>query len=350
MVAQSGSEGGTANMEQGSELRPFEQMQRMLVGHFSAQCLHTAVILGLPDLIEEGKTSAKELALATKCDRGSIQRLMRTLASLGVCIQGSDDHFALTPLGATLRSNVPESVRDMALFMASQPMWSAWGSLSDSLKTGAASFPDKNGATIYQYLATHQALGAVFNRFMSAQSKLHNAAIVDAYDFSGIETLVDVGGSHGATVSAVLIRYPTMRGVVFDLPEVIAKAELDPAELKDRCQLAGGNMLESVPSGGDAYLIKRVLMDSTDQEAVSVLGNCRAAMKHGGRLLVVDPMLPGENVPHPNWLMDINALVVHGGACRTEAQFFDLLASAGFGLSRVIATRSPNFIIEAHPR
>jgi hypothetical protein len=336
-------------MQPNSELRPFEQMQRMLIGHFSAQCLHAAAILGLADLIEDGKTSAKELALTTKCDSDSIQRLMRTLASLGVFTQGPDDHFALTPLGATLRSNAPDSVRDMAIFIASQPMWSAWGSLSESLKTGAASFPKRNGAAIYQYLATHQDLGAVFNRFMSAQSKLHNAAIVDAYDFSGIETLVDVGGGHGATVSAVLISYPAMRGVVFDLPEVIAKAELNPAELKGRCQFAGGNMLESVPSGGDAYLIKRVLMDSTDQEVVAVLENCRAAMKPGGRLLVVDPMLPGDNVPHPNWLMDINALVVHGGACRTEAQFSDLLASAGFALSRVIATRSPNFIIEAHP-
>lgn len=334
-------------MQQGSELRPFEQMQRMLVGHFTAQCLHTAAVLGLADLIEDGKTSAKDLAFATKCDCDSIQRLMRTLASLGVCTQGPDGHFALTPLGATLRSRVPESVRDMALFVASEPMWSAWGSLSESLKTGAPSFAYRNGATIYQYLADHQDLGAVFNRFMSAQSRLHNAAIVDAYDFSGIETLVDVGGGHGATVSAVLIRYPEMRGVVFDLPEVVAKAELNPAKLRERCQIVGGNMLESVPSGADAYLIKRVLMDSTDQEAVAVLENCRAAMKPGGRVLIVDPMLPRDNVPHPNWLMDINALVVHGGACRTEAQFADLLASTGFGLSRVIATRSPNFIIEA---
>lgn len=331
------------------ELRPFEQMQRMLVGHFTAQCLHTAAVLGLADLIEEGKTSAQDLALATMCDRDSIQRLMRTLTSLGVCIQDLDGRFALTPLGATLRSNAAESVRDMAVFVASQPMWSAWGSLPDSLKTGEASFASRNGATIYQYLASHHDLWTVFNRFMSAQSKLHNAAIIDAYDFSGIDTLVDVGGSHGATVSAILARYPAMKGVVFDQPEVVAKAELCPAELKERCRIAAGNMLESVPAGADAYLIKRVLMECTDQEAVAVLRNCRTAMNLAGRVLIVDPMLPGANVPHPNWLMDINALVVHGGACRTEAQFSDLLAATGFSLSRVIATRSPNFVIEAHP-
>jgi hypothetical protein len=321
----------------------------MLIGHFAAQCLHMAAVLGLADLIEGGKTSVKELASATECDRDSIQRLMGTLCSLGVFSQSPDHRFSLTPLGATLRSDVPESVRDMAIFMASQPMWSAWGSLADSLKTGVASFASRNGATIYQYLTTHPDLGRVFNRFMRAQSKLHNDAIVDAYDFSGIKTLVDIGGSRGATVCAVLVRYPTMRGVVFDLPEVVANAEPDPVQLKERCQFAGGDMLASVPAGGDAYLIKRVLMDSADQEAVTVLENCRAVMKPSGRVLIIDPMLPGDNAPHPNWLMDINALVVHGGACRTEGQFSNLLALAGLSISRVIATRSPNFIIEAHP-
>jgi hypothetical protein len=336
-------------MQNGPELRPFEQMQRMLIGHFSAQCLHTAAVLGLADLIEEGKTSVKELASATKCDRNSIQRFMRTLCSLGVFSRGLDDRFSLTPLGATLRSDVPESVRDMAIFMASQPMWSAWGSLAESLRTGAASFANRNGATIYKYLAAHPDLGGAFNRLMNAQSKLHNAAIIDAFDFSGIEILVDVGGNRGATVCALLVRYPTMRGVVFDLPEVVANAEPDPVELKERCQFAGGDMLASVPAGGDAYLIKRVLMDSTDLEAVSVLENCRAAMKPSGCVLIIDPMLPSDKAPHPIWLMDINALVVHGGTCRTEAQFCSLLASAGFNISRVIATRSPDFIIEAHP-
>ena len=320
----------------------------MLIGHFTTQCLHTAAVLGLPDLIAKGNTSATELASATNCDRDSIQRLMRTLCSLGVFSQGSDDSISLTPLGATLRSDIPESVREMAILMASPPMWSAWDSLVESLRTGAPSFASRNGATIYQYLARHADLGGVFDRFMSAQSNLHNAAIIDAYDFSGIETLVDVGGSRGATVCAVLARYPTMKGVVFDRPEVVVNAEPDPAQLTERCQFAGGDMLASVPAGGDAYLIKRVLMDSTDREAVTVLENCRAAMQPAGRILIIDPMLPDKNVPHPNWLMDINALVVHGGACRTAAQFSNLLTFAGFGTPRVIATRSPNFILEAY--
>jgi tRNA A58 N-methylase Trm61 len=217
-------------------------------------------------------------------------------------------------------------------------------------KSSWTSVRRRKTASIYHYIAEHEDLGAVFNRFMSAQSNLHNAAIVDAFDFSGVQRLIDIGGGQGATVSAVLVRYPAMKGVVFDLPEVIAKAELSPAELTERCRFAGGNMLVSVPAGGDVYLIKRVLMDSSDQEAVAVLKNCRAAMKPEGRVLIVDPMLPSGNAPHPNWLMDIHSLVVHGGMCRTEAQFSSLFESAGFALSQVVATRSPNFITEGRPQ
>jgi hypothetical protein len=338
-------------MERNPEFRPYELMQRMLLGHFSAQCLHAAATLGFADIIhEEGSKSVEELASTAKCDPHSSRRLLRTLASMGVFAEGPDNRFSLTPLGATLRSNAPDSVRDMAIFMASQPIWSAWGSLVETIQSGAPSFPQLHGSTMYEFLAEHGDLEAVFNRFMSAQSNLHNAAIIEAYDFSKIQALVDVGGGHGATVGAILAHYPTMRGVVFDRPEVIATAEVGPAELAERCQFTGGNMLESVPAGGDAYLIKRVLMDRNDHEAGTVLKNCRAAMRPQGRVIVVDPMLPDDNSPHPNWLVDMNMLVVHGGACRTERQFSVLFESAGFAMSRVLATRSPNFILEAIPR
>jgi hypothetical protein len=333
------------------EVRPYELMQRMLLGHFSAQCLHAAATLGFADIIyEEGSKSVEELASTAKCDTRSAHRLLRTLASIGVFAEGPDNRFSLTPLGTTLRSNAPDSVRDMAIFMASQPIWSAWGSLVETIQSGAPSFPRLHNATMYEFLAGHGDLEAVFNRFMSAQSNLHNAAIVDAYDFSKIQVLVDVGGGHGATVGAILARYPTLKGVVFDRPEVIARAESGPAEFAERRRLTGGNMFESVPAGGDAYLIKRVLMDWNDREAGVVLKNCRAAMKPEGRVIVVDPMLPDDNSPHPNWFVDMNMLVVHGGACRTERQFSALFEAAGLELSRVLATRSPNFILEAIPR
>lgn len=326
--------------------RPFEQMQRMLSGHIVAQCLHVAATLGIADHIDAGRATLDELARATDTHGPTLHRLLRTLASVGVFTEQPGNRFALTPLGETLRSEAPDSLRDMARFMLSPPVWQSWGSLPDCLKDGDAAFPELFDVSIYRYLAGHAELGAVFNRFMSAQSRLHNAAVVEAYDFSGFRALVGVGGGHGATLAAILARYPDMKGVVFDLPEVVATAPLPPAELAGRCEFVGGSMFESVPADGDAYIVKRVLMDRTDSEAVKVLENCAAAMKPGGNILVIDPMLPAPNTPHPNWLIDMHMLVVHGSACRTETQFRSLFAAAGLKLSRIIATRSPNFILE----
>ena len=255
--------------------------------------------------------------------------------------------FQLTPLGETLRSDAPDSLRDKAIFEISAPIWLAWGSLLDALRSGSPSFPQLHQATIYEYLAEHAELGAVFNRFMTAQSNLHNAAIADAYDFSGVRMLVDVGGGHGATLTAVLQRYPTMKGVLFDLPEVVATARFEGPDLAGRCDVVGGNMLQSVPAGGDAYVIKRVMMDKTDADAVIVLRNCLTAMNAAGRILVVDPMLPANAEPHPNWLTDMLMLVMTRGRCRAEAEFRHLFDAAGLTLARIIATRSPNFILES---
>ena len=263
-------------------LRPFEQMQRMLSGHFLVQCLHAAAKLGIADLIEKGQATVDELTIATACHGPSLHRLLRTLSSVGVFAEQPNNRFALTPLGATLRSDAPDSVRDMAIFMASAPMWQSWGVLLNSLMVGEPSFPRLYDASMYQYLTERADLGAVFNRFMTAQSKLHNAAVVEAYDFSGIEELIDIGGGHGATLNAILARYPHMKGVAFDLPEVVATANSESSGLAERCRFIGGNMLESVPAGGDCYVIKRVLMDHTDEEAISVLRNCCAAMRPGG--------------------------------------------------------------------
>jgi hypothetical protein len=164
---------------------PSEQMEGMLAGHFVAKCLHTAAVLGIADLLVKGSTTIEVLATATGCDELSLHRLLRTLASVGVFTEPTSGCFQLTPLGETLRSDAPDSLRDKAIFEISAPIWLAWGSLLDALRSGSPSFPQLHQATIYEYLAEHAELGAVFNRFMTAQSNLHNAAIADAYDFSG---------------------------------------------------------------------------------------------------------------------------------------------------------------------
>ncbi len=228
-----------------------------------------------------------------------------------------------------------------------QPMWSAWGSCLNSVRTGRPSFDQVHGTSLWQYLAGHPEIAAIFNRFMTVQSQLHNAAIIESYDFSNVKKLVDVGGGHGGTLAAILGQYPSMTGVLFDLPNVVAPApKMETARFSERCEIVGGDMMHSVPPGGDVYIIKRVMMDLTDDEGVRVLGNCISVMKRDGKILIIDPMLPDGTVPHPNRLVDLHMMNVTRGRCRTEEQFRELYKASGLTLTRTVATRSPNFILE----
>jgi hypothetical protein len=325
-------------------------MQTMLAGHFIAQCLHVVAVLGIPDLIVQGKGTIEQIAHATGCHEPSLNRLLGTLASIGVFTRDPMGRFGLTPLGETLRSDVQDSLRDKALFEISEPMWSAWGSCLDTVRSGQPSFDQVHGATLWQYLAGHSEIAAIFNRFMTVQSQLHNATIVESYDFSKVGKLVDVGGGHGGTLAAVLAQYPDMKGALFDLPEVVAPAsKMETSRFSNRCEVVGGDMLQSVPPGGDAYIIKRVMMGLTDDDAVRVLRNCVDGMESEAKVLVIDPMLPDGIIPHPNRLVDLLMMII-GGHCRTESEFRRLFKASGLALTRTIATRSPNFILEGSRR
>jgi hypothetical protein len=263
-----------------------------------------------------------------------------------VFTEAAPGRFEWTPVGATLRSDSPVSLRDAAIFAMSGPLWTSFGSILDTLRSGHPAFVRLHNATIYEFLAQNNELGAVFHGFMTTQSKMYDDAILDAYDFSGIRTIVDVGGGHGATLSVVLDRYPTMNGILFDLPEVVAAARLKSSDLANRCQICGGDMLHSVPAGGDAYMIKRVIMDMRDEEAKTILRNCVSEMNAGGKILVIDPLLPAGTEPHPNWLMDMFGLTITGGRCRSEPEFRILFDAVGLALTRIVATPSPHFILE----
>jgi O-methyltransferase domain len=326
---------------------PAQRMGGLLMGHFAAECVHAVAVLGIADLLASGHTTIVTLASATGCHAPSLERVLRVLVRFGVFVENAPGLFELTPVGATLRSDVPDSLRSAAIFAMSAPIWASCGTLLDSLRRGEPSFVGLHNATVYQYLPKHPELWAVFNNYMTTQSNLHNAAIVDAYDFSGMRTLVDVGGGHGATLAAVLRRYPTMKGILFDLPEVVIdSARLETSKFSNRCEIIGGDMLRSVPAGGDAYMIKRVMMDKIDRDAETILRNCLSVMNGAAKILVVDPMLPAGTDPHPNWLTDIFMMVTQGGRCRTEADFRNLFNAAGLRMTQVIATRSPNFILE----
>jgi precorrin-6B methylase 2 len=331
--------------------RPGEAASRMLEllnAHLTVQALHVAAALGVPDRLADGPATADTLAAEVGAHAPSLHRLMRMLVGSGVFHEDPDGRFVLTPLGATLRSEGAGSVRDWALYVGAPAIWQALQRLGDTVRTGEPSFVLAHGMPVYEYMAEHPALGGVFDRWMTQQSDAHNAAIVSAYDFSPFHTVADIGGGQGSTLAAILRGNPTQRGILFDVPKVVAHtAPLAAAGVADRCDVVGGDMMEALPAGADAYVIKRVLMIFGDEQAIRVLRHCADVLPTSGRVLVIDMVMPSLNEPSQARVFDLLMMVNNpGGGIRTEAEFRALFAAAGLRLTNVIATTSPNSVLE----
>jgi C-methyltransferase len=323
-------------------------MLQMLNAFLTVQAVYVAATLGLADLMAGGPASVDELAKTTGGHRPSLYRLLRMLAGAGVFQEEADGRFALTPLGETLRSEGPQSVRDWALYVGAPEMWEVWAGLHDSVMTGEAAFPRVHGTRLWEYMTTHPEVREPFDRWMGRQSDQHNAALVTSYDFTSFRTLADIGGGTGSTLAAVLVANPVLNGILLDLPQVVASpTPLEEAGVAHRCDVIGGDMLQRVPAGADAYIVKRVLMDWGDEQAVRILQNCAEAMRKDGKVLAVEMVLPAGNQPSPGKPFDVLMLLMHPGArIRTEAELADLFGAAGLRLNRIIATPSPNSILE----
>jgi len=324
------------------------RMVRMAYGGLVAQAVYVAAKLGVADQLRQGPVGAEDLARRTGAHAPSLYRLLRALAALGVFEQREDGTFSLTPLGATLCSDGPESVRD-AVIMAGDPMFHrASGELVHTVRTGEPAFEHVFGASFFEHLGKDPETGAVFNRGMANFSQTENAAIAASYDFSPFGTVVDIGGGRGDFLAEVLKIHAGVRGVLYDLPEVIRDATfLDGAELRERSARVAGSFFESVPPGADAYVLKRVLHDWDDETCLGILRRCRQGMPAGGRILVVDAVVPPGGEPDPSKMADLVILVLLHGKERTEAEFRALLATASLRLERVVPTPSALSIIEA---
>ncbi|MEO7803197.1 MAG: methyltransferase [Actinomycetota bacterium] len=324
------------------------KMLQLLNAFLNVQSLHVAAALGIPDLLAGAPATVDKLAALTGAHRLSLYRLLRMLAGLGVLNEETGERFSLTALGETLRSDSPNSVRDWALYVGAEETWEAWGRLRDAVMTGEPGFVLAHGMSTYDFLSEHRELGATFDRWMTRQSDQHNSAIMAAYDFSPFGTVADIGGGEGSTLAAILRTNTSMRGILFDLPEVVEQpAQLVAADVQDRCEVIGGDMLSGVPSGADAYILKRVLMIWGDNEAVRTLQNCAAVLPKEGRLIGVEMIMPPPNEPSPARAFDVLMLLANkGGQIRTEAELGDLFAAAGLRLVRVLPTASPNYILE----
>lgn len=307
--------------------------------YMQAQVLYVAAELKVADLLADGPRSSEELALDTGTHAESLLRLLRALVVLGVLAQTEPDRFELTDLGGQLRSDTPDSVRSFVTMVCEPESWQSWGDLLSCLRTGDTAFDRIFGMPFFEYLGHHPEKSATFNAAMSDITRGMAPEIIAGYDFSRFRTAVDVGGGDGTLLAQILRSEPELQGVLFDLPNGLESAApvLEAAGVADRCQVVPGDFFVSVPDGADAYLVKAVLHDWDDERAVAILRNCRKAMATDGRVLIVERVIPEWITPEASEvvMVDLYMLVFPGGRERTEPEYRDLLAAAGFTLSAI---------------
>jgi SAM-dependent methyltransferase len=327
------------------------QLIQMCAGGWVAAAVYAAAKLGIADHLAGGARSAAEVAPATGTHAPSLHRFMRTLAGFGILAEGDGQRFALTPLGEALKTGAPGSARSTLIAFGGPAFWHTWEEIIYSLETGKTGFEKTWGMPMFDYLAQHPEAASHFSEAMVGFHGQEPPTVAEAYDFSGIETVVDVGGATGNMLAALLSRHAGLRGVLFDLPHAVrdAPAFLKARGVDARVTIEAGSFFERVPAGGDAYLLSHVIHDWSEEQCLTILGHCRKAMRPDGRLLIVEMVLPEGNTPHQGKLLDLVMLVFPGGQERTEAEYAALLDKAGFGLRRVIPTTSAVSVVEAVP-
>lgn len=330
---------------------PADQLRMMVAGAWVSQAIFVAAKLGIADLLRDGPKSAAELAASTGSHEQALYRIMRALASVGIFSEGGDARFDLTPLAVPLQSDVKGSVRAFAIMQGEQWIWRSWGEIAHSVRTGQPAFLQIYGMPVFEYYAQNPEPARLSAEGHTSRSEPENAAIVAAYDFSDIGTLVDVGGGQGSLLTAILKANPRLGGMLFEKPHMTEMAAplFEKAGLAERCEIVAGDFFASVPKGGDVYVMKKCIHDWDDDQSLQILKNIRAVTPAHGRLLLLEAVVPPGNSPSFAKLIDLLMLVYAGGRERTESEYRDLLASAGFKLRQVIPTASPLNIIEAVP-
>ncbi len=333
-----------------NELPPGVMLNQLITGSAATQMVFAAAKLGIADVLKDGPKSSSELAEATGTHPRALYRLLRALTTLGVFAEVESGVFALTPPAELLRSDVDESMRWWAIFAGEEWTTSVWSNILYSIRTNKSAFEDRHGMGLFEYCAKNPEAAESFNNAMSSFSGQEAAAVVATHDFAGVKRIVDVGGGHGLLLSAILSANPMMRGVLFDLPSVIAGAAtvMDDG-VAERCERVGGDFFESVPSGADTYIMKSVIHDWDDVRATNILQNIRDAIPEGGKLLLVERDVPESGEPSIGKIFDIMMLLWPEGLERTEGEYRSLLAGCGFELKRVLRTPSPLNIIQAEP-
>lgn len=326
-------------------------MLNLTIGHWVARLIHVAAKLRIADSLKKGPRTAADLASKAGVQAAPLYRVLRALASIGVFAETADGRFKLSPLAELLRTDVPDSMHAWALMINEPYNWQAWCEVLHSVETGENAFQKAHGIPIFEHLERNPEDLAVFGESMTNLSRVDNPAVAAACKLPRHGgTVVDVGGGHGSLLAAILKANPKWQGVLYDQASVIARAKQDQhltaRGIANRSRMESGSFFASVPGDGDAYIMKYILHDWDDVSSVTILKNCREAMKPKGRVLVVDNVIQPGN--HPGWgkLLDIQMLVI-GGRERTKEEFALLFEEAGLKLTRVIPTKAAVSIVEA---
>ncbi len=332
-----------------SEPNPREALLQMVNACMISQALYVVAKLGVADLLADGPKSSDEIAKAVDCHPPSVYRVLRSVAGVGVFAEGEDGRFELTPMGDLLRSDTEDSVQGWTIIRGEPFVWRPWGEILTSVKTGGSAFNHVFGKGPFDYLGENQDVARMFDIAMRSISHGKYEAVAEAYDFSGVETLVDVGGGNGGMMTAILKANTRLKGTIAELPHVVehAKERIAEAGLTERCECVPVDMFESVPAS-DAYILGNVIHDWDDERSITILSNCRKAMPDDGRVLLVELVLTPGNEFHLGKLIDVEMLVMtDGGLERTEAGYQKLFESAGLRLHAVHETPTPWSIVEA---
>jgi hypothetical protein len=328
---------------------PRDVMTQMITGYWVSSSLGVVARLGVAEELAGGPKAVGAIAAAVGANPDVLFRLMRALASVGVFEQPERGVFALTPLGELMRSGVADSLRWMAVSLVEPCQWLPWGRALDVAKTGRSQAKEAlGGLDVWSYYDEHPEQLVAFARAMTDHSQAACGPVSEAYDFTRFSKIVDVGGSHGGLLDAVLGKAPDAAGVLFDRASVLEGADLATLANGDRIEAVGGDFFESVPAGGDAYMMKHIVHDWDDERALALLRNVRRVIPKEGRLLIVELVLSDESPPFVPWL-DVHMLLLQDGKERSAEEFGALVGQAGFELERIVPTANPVSIVEASP-
>jgi C-methyltransferase len=324
-------------------------MIEMILAGWTSQAITVAAQLGVADALADGPLPIDELAVRVEADADALRRLLRALISRGIFRLRRDGRYELNSLADTLRSDAAVSMKSAARFYGSQEQRERWTLLVDSIRTGNAVVESLRGKESFDYFAENPELAQLFNETMTSISEMTDATVVAGYDFSAYPTIVDVGGGHGPLLAAILAAAPASRGVLYDLPMVVANAPslLREQGVADRVAIAEGSFFDSVPGDGDAYVLKNIIHDWNDEKAGQILRNVRAAAGPRATVLLIEFVIPEHDRDFPGKWVDLEMMLNLGARERTAAEYRNLLSQAGFRMTRVVQTASPLSVVEA---